>query len=200
VIGWGWPTLGVLALSAAGVCVPTIGLAQHGPGRHGLGTSQQEHGTATHAGPVYDPTSEVTFQGVVEDVKSGRSVLSRVLGIHTFGVGPKGMHEKVLLLKTGTETIAIRLAPTAFLKEQRVEIGEGDTLEVIGSRVAMGDAHVVLAREIRKGDSAWTLRDSAGQPLWASSPTEARGFWTRKKVLLVVVAAKVVLLATVLRH
>lgn len=177
----GWSIVGVLTLSAAGVFVPSISLAQHGPGRHGAGAVQQEHGPGTHAGHVYDPTSEATFEGVIEDVKGGRSVLSRVLGIHTFGVGPKGTYEKFLLLKTSTETIEIRLATTAFLNEQKVEIRRGDTLEIIGSHVAIGDGHVVLARQIRKGDSAWTLRDTAGQPLWASSPTETRGFWTRKK-------------------
>jgi hypothetical protein len=183
-----WCTLGILILTALAVSVPSATLAQHGPERHGTGA------------PVYDVTREGTFQGTVTDVKSGRSVMNRLLGIHTFGLGPKGTHEKHLLLKTGTETIAIRLGPRAFLDEQKVDIRKGDTLEVIGSRVTLGDSPVVLAREIRKGDITWTLRASSGQPLWMSTPTEARRFWTKKKVLLVVVAAKVALLATVLRH
>ena len=76
----------------------------------------------------------------------------------------------------------------------------GDTVEVTGSRVTIGNSQVVLAREMRKGDDTWTIRDAAGQPLWNAGPTEARGFWTTKKVLLVVVVTKVALLATVLRH
>jgi hypothetical protein len=81
-----------------------------------------------------------------------------------------------------------------------VQLRKGDTLEVTGSRVTIGESQVVLAREIRKGDRAWTLRDAEGHPLWASSQRRRRGFWTTTRVLLAVVAVKVVALATVLRH
>jgi hypothetical protein len=103
-------------------------------------------------------------------------------------------------VKTDTETVQIHLGPTAFVSEKNVEIKEGDTLSVIGSRVTLGNARVVLAREIRKGANVWTLRDTTGQPLWNSVATESRGFWSTKKVLLTVVAVKVALLLTVLRH
>jgi hypothetical protein len=120
--------------------------------------------------------------------------------IHTLGLGHKGEQAKQLLLKTDTDTVEIHLGPTVFLTERKVEIGKGDTLEVTGSRTTIGQAHVVLAREIRKADSAWALRDATGQPLWNSVETEARRFWTTKRVLLAVVVIKVVALATVLRH
>jgi hypothetical protein len=189
-IGQRWFAVGVLMLSMVGVFVPSTVLAQHGPGRHGRGS---------RAAPAYDASREATFHGIVIDVKSGRSVMNRLLGIHTFGVGPKGTHEKRLVFKSDTQTIEIHLGPSVFLDEQKVDIRKGDRLEVIGSRFMHGESSVVLAREIRKGDSVWTLRDSGGQPLW-TLPPEARGFWTKKKVLIVVVAAKVALLATVLRH
>jgi hypothetical protein len=59
---------------------------------------------------------------------------------------------------------------------------------------------VVLARELRKADKTWTLRDVTGQPLWSGPQTEERGFWTTKTVLIAVVVTKLVLLATILRH
>ena len=99
-------------------------------------------------------------------------------------------------MKTDADALRIHLGPSAFLTDQKVEIRNGDTLEVTGSRVTLGDAGVVLAREIRKGDNVWTLRDATGEPLWSSAQTEARGFWTTKKVLLTVVVVKVVLLFT----
>lgn len=151
-------------------------------------------------GPAYDTKTEATFKGTVADVKSGRSALYWFSRIHTLGLGHMGAPEKRLLLKTDTETVEIQLGPTALLTEKKVEIREGDTLEVTGSRITIGEPHVVLAREIRKADNAWALRDATGQPLWSASQTEARGFWTTKKVLLLVVVTKVVLLATVLRH
>lgn len=183
-------TLGVVTLSSLlAVFVPATASAQHGPGRHGAGS-----------GPVYDTESEATFKGTVADVNSGRSVFSRLLGIHTLCLGHTGVQEKQLLLKTDTDTLRIHLGPTAFLTERKVEIRKGDTLEVTGSSVTIGDAQIVLAREIRKANNAWTLRDAAGQPLWSSAQTESRGFWTKTKVLLAILAVKVALLATVLRH
>jgi hypothetical protein len=180
---------GVLTLSALGVSVPSTVFAQHGPDRHGSDST-----------PPYDTQNEATFRGTVADVKTGRSVLSRLLQMHMMGLGHKGPQEKQLLLKTDTDTVRIHLGPTAFLDENKVEIRKGDTLEVTGSRVRIGDSQVVLAREIRKSNHAWTLRDAAGEPLWVAAQREARGFWTTKKVLVTVVAVKVALLATVLRH
>jgi hypothetical protein len=184
-----WLVAGAVTLWVLGVFVPLPVFAQHGPGRH-----------APDSGAVYDANTETTFKGTVADVRTGRSALYWVTQIHTMGRGRKGVQEKQLVLKTDTETVRIYLGPAAFLTEQRVEIRKGDALEVTGSRVIMDESPVVLAREIRKGDGAWTLRDVTGQPLWSSVQTEARGFWTTKKVLVAVVAVKVALLATVLRH
>jgi hypothetical protein len=184
-----WFTVGVVTLSSIFVFVPSKLSAQHGPGRHGPDSI-----------PAYDTTTEASFTGTVADVKSGRSLFSRLLGIHTLGLGHRRVQEKQLVVKTDTDTVRIHLGPTAFLTEKKVEIRKGDTLEVTGSRVTIGNSQVVLAREIRKPDNAWTLRDAAGQPLWSCAQTEARGFWTKTKVLLAVVAVKVALLATVLRH
>lgn len=164
-----WVTVGVVALSALGVFVPSTVFAQHGSGTHGPGSVQQQQG------PAYDTKSEATFHGTIADVKTGRSALYGFLfRIHTLGLGQMGAEEKQLLLKTGTETIEIQLGPSAFLTENKVEIGKGDTLEVTGSRVTIGESQVVLAREIRKADNAWALRDATGQPLWSSPDGGAR--------------------------
>ena len=172
-----WFTVGVIALWSFGVFVPSTVFAQHGAGMHGPGSAQQQQA------PAYETKSEATFTGTVADVNTG---------------GPGRLTQ--LLLKTVTGTVLIHLGPTLFLEAKSVEIREGDTLEVTGSRVTLGDAPVVLAREIRRGDNVWTLRDATGQPLWNSVQTEARGFWTKKKILLTAVAVKVALLATVLRN
>jgi hypothetical protein len=184
-----WFTIGVFALTGLCVIAPSTVFAQHGPGMH-----------APVAGAAYDTMTEATFSGTVADIKGGRSALSWLTTIHTLGLGHGGVREKQLLLKTDTGTLQIHLGPTTFLDENKVEVKKGDALEITGSRVAIGESHVVLAREVRKGDIAWTLRDSTGQPLWSVVPTEARGFSTKKKVFLTIVAAKVVLLATVFRH
>lgn len=173
-------TVGVVTLSSLSVLVPSTAFGQNGP--------------------AYDAKSEATFKGTVLNVKSGRSVLYWFSRIHTLGLGHMPAPEQQFLLKTDTETVGIQLGPTAFLAENKVEIRKDDAVEVTGSRVAIGESQVVLAREIQKGDNAWTLRDVTGQPVWSSSQTEPRGFWTTTKVLLAVAVVKVVAIATVLRH
>ena len=151
-------------------------------------------------GPAYETTNEEMFRGVVDDLKGGLSVMYWFSKIHTLGLGHMQAPDKQLLLKTDRETLAVQLGPAAFLDEKDVEIKRGDTLEVTGSRVTIGKSQVILARQIRKGDNAWALRNTAGQPLWRSAQAEPRGFWTTKKVLVLAVVAKVALLTTVLRH
>jgi hypothetical protein len=159
----------LMTLLSVAVFAPSTGFAQHGPGRHGP--------AGPYKGPAYDTSSEAIFKGTVADVKTGGQ-------------------ETQLLLKTDTGTVVIHLGPAAFLTQKAIR--NGDTLEVTGSRVTIGEAQVVLAREIRKGDYTWTLRDATGQPLLESSGTEARGGGFGKKLLLAGLIAKVVVLAVVL--
>jgi hypothetical protein len=172
--------LGVMTLLPLGVLLPATGYAQRAP--------------------AYDTTTEATFKGTVTEVKTHRPGASWFARIHTLGLAHTGAQEQQLLLKTDTGTVEIHLGPTEFLTAKKVEIGKHDTLAVRGSRIMLGESPVVLAREVRKGDSTWTLRDSTGRPLWSSSLSEPRGFWTTKRVLVAIAVVKVVALATVLRH
>jgi hypothetical protein len=52
------------------------------------------------------------------------------------------------------------------LNDKKVAIAKGDTLVLVGSPVIVDDERVFIAREVKKGDSVWTLRDAAGLPLW----------------------------------
>jgi hypothetical protein len=71
-----------------------------------------------------------------------------------------------ITLKTSADTLDVHLGPTAFLNEKKVAIAKGDTLMVVGCRVAVDDERVFIAKEVKKSDSVWTLRDAAGLPLW----------------------------------
>jgi hypothetical protein len=159
-----------------------------------------EDAPTTQEHPAYDPTTEATFTGTVTDIPGGPGRLGWLMRVHTFGLGHSGPNERQLLLTTDTDTLRVHLGSTAFLKERKIEIKKGDRVGVTGSRVTLGDSEILLAREVRKGDTVWDLRDRAGQPLWTPPEPERRRFWTKTKVLLVVVGVKVALLATVLRH
>jgi hypothetical protein len=103
---------------------------------------------AAQEGDAYDPSTETTFRGTVARVRTGGpGRLGWLMRVHTLGLGHKG----------DSGAVEIHLGPRAFVKEQRVEINEGDRVEVIGSRLTADEPSRVLARQVRKGDSVWTL-------------------------------------------
>jgi hypothetical protein len=104
---------------------------------------------------MYDTSTEARFSGTIEAVETVAGPGRRSLG---------GTH---VTLKTSTETLEVHLGPTAFLKEKNVTLGKGDAVDILGSRVTIADKPVLLAKEVKKGDTAWTLRDSSGRPLWS---------------------------------
>jgi hypothetical protein len=120
---------------------------------------------------MYDTTTETTLKGTVEEVKTvsgmmdggGRMAPGGRMGAQGMAM-MQGTH---IMLKTDAETIEVHLGPSAFLKEQKIEIGKGDVLEIVGSRVKIGDSDALIAREVRKGETSWTLRDANGRPRWA---------------------------------
>jgi hypothetical protein len=112
--------------------------------------------------PMYDKRAEVTVIGTVEEVREMTG-----MGGMTGGTA-RGMH---VMLKTDKETFEVHLGPVHYLKEQKVDLAKGDAIEVSGARVTMGDRRVILARELRKGDQTWTLRDAEGRPRWRMAPS-----------------------------
>jgi hypothetical protein len=109
-------------------------------------------------GPRYDPATEATVTGTVESVE-------QIAGPGG-GRGRRGLGGTHLTFKTSTETLEVHLGPTAFLNDKKITIAKGDTLVITGSRVKVDDDLVFIAKEVKKGDSTWTLRDAAGLPLW----------------------------------
>jgi hypothetical protein len=145
------------SLAAGVIALGAVGLLSLSP------TLAQRPARMRQAMPMYDTQTEATLRGTVEEVKS---VSGRMAGAGRMGMPGSGMEGTHVVLKTADETIEVHLGPTAFLKEQRVELAKGDTVEVTGSRVTIGDSEALLAREIRKGETSWTFRSANGRPLW----------------------------------
>ena len=111
--------------------------------------------------PRYDLATEATVMGTVESVEQ--------IANSGGGRGRRGLGGTHITLKTSADTLEVHVGPTAFLNEKKVAIAKGDTLVVVGSRITVDDERVFIAREVKKGDSVWTLRDAAGLPLWRGS-------------------------------
>jgi hypothetical protein len=106
---------------------------------------------------MYDVKTETTITGTVEGVETVTGSGSR--GRRNLG----GIH---LTVRTEKETVEVHVGPTAYLTEKGITLVKGDTIEVLGSRVTIDEESVVIARQIKKGDNTWVLRDGAGRPLW----------------------------------
>ena len=111
--------------------------------------------------PMYDVESEATFKGTVEAVEEAKP--EGRMGERMMGRGMSGTHVR---LETASGTFDVHLGPTTFLEEKKLKLEKGDEIEVLGYRMKMAEDYVVLAREVKRGDETWTLRDASGRPLW----------------------------------
>ncbi len=103
--------------------------------------------------PIYDPKTEVTLKGTVDDVMQ-----------QPFQGRRNGTH---LMLKTESETVEVHLGPTAYVQQKGFTFAKGDQVELIGSRVKLNGQDVVIARQITKDKQTLTLRDAQGFPAWS---------------------------------
>jgi hypothetical protein len=104
--------------------------------------------------PKYDPTTETTFKGIVEELKL---------------VPPTGGKPVVyLVLKSNPDGGQIFLCPKKFLDEVGMVFKVDDPLEITGSKIKQNGADLTLAREVVKvnGGETLTLRFKDGRPAW----------------------------------
>ena len=99
---------------------------------------------------MYNPATETTVKGTVEDVQ-------QVPGKR----GGTGTH---LTLKADSGTFDVHVGPTSFVSNQQFSFAKGDEVEVTGSKVG---TDTLIAREIKKGDKILMLRNQQGTPAWS---------------------------------
>jgi len=106
-------------------------------------------------GPAhYNPATEVTLKGNVDEVKQ----------IQSQGKGSGGLH---FILGAEPTPIEVLVGPAWYVSSKNFAFAKGDAVTVTGSKMTMGGAEVVVAREIKKGEDVLTLRDANGFPLWS---------------------------------
>jgi hypothetical protein len=76
-----------------------------------------------------------------------------------------GLH---LTVKIESDTMDVFLGPVDFLKGFEITFAKGDKIEIIGSKIKFGGAHIVLARQVRRDETTLYLRDAKGKPHWAA--------------------------------
>jgi hypothetical protein len=118
----------------------------------------QTTGAGRQASPMYDVKSETTIKGSVESVET-------ITG--TGGRGRRGLGGTHLVVKTEKESVEVHVGPTAYLAEKGITLAKGDKVEILGSRVTGDNETFLIAKQIKKGDNTWTLRDASGRPAWS---------------------------------
>src|ERR1022692_1388605 len=103
--------------------------------------------------PKYDLSTESKMKATVQEVK----------------LPAKGSEKEIayLLVKTGTDTFDVYLCPKAFLDDMGVTFSQGEEIILTGSRIKQGEAEVILAREVVRGNDTLVLRDEKGNPIWS---------------------------------
>jgi len=131
----------------------TASLALAGPGKWG-GRGSGGWGLGTPYQALYNPANMVTLSG-------------EVIGLEQT-VPMKRMNQGIaLVVKTEKETVTVHLGPNWYMERLDTKIAKGDQVEVKGVRTTLAGKSVVLAAEVKKGDSVLVLRDSSGIPVWA---------------------------------
>lgn len=107
-------------------------------------------------GTRYDLKTETMLTGTIDGVMEvpGTGAMS-------------GTH---LSLETTSETIHVHLGPSQFVKKQGITFAKGDAVAVTGSRIKGDGYQAILARTVKRGSKAITLRDKNGMPRWGMRP------------------------------
>lgn len=71
-----------------------------------------------------------------------------------------------LRLADGTSDVLVRLGPAGFLKQNHLNLREGDTISVKGFRVTGGTEDLLIATEVTRQGQTVRFRDERGRPEW----------------------------------
>lgn len=107
--------------------------------------------------PRYDGASVVDVDMVVVEVREIAKG-NPLAGVHLMARPETARSE--------SEPVDVYIAPAAFLKMMEFTFHAHDRLEVKGSKVKMGAVPVILASEVRRGESTVYIRDHNGEPVW----------------------------------
>ena len=102
--------------------------------------------------PKYDLHTETKMKVTVDEVKLPPKSSEK-----------DGAH---LLVKSGTDSVDVYLCPKSFFDDMGMSFSKGDEVTLTGSKVKQGEADLILAREVVKGNLTFLLRDEKGNPVW----------------------------------
>lgn len=115
---------------------------------------QQGTGQGRQGPRYYNPATETTVKGTIEQVRQVNGRKGWWTGTH-------------LTLKTAKETLDVHIGPSWFLAEKKFSVAKGEQIEVTGSKIKYQGADAIIAREVKKGKQVLVLRNAQGIPEWS---------------------------------
>ena len=113
----------------------------------------QEKSSPTHASYTYAPSSEQTMRGWVVETRDFQCPVTGTVGSH-------------ITVKSETGSIEVHLAPASFMKQYEINIGKGDNVTVVGSKIMFEGKSALIAKSVAIGNETYNFRDQSGRPLW----------------------------------
>ena len=104
---------------------------------------------------AYNAANEMTAVGTVQEVQEFYCPVTDDRGTH-------------VVLKTDRGEILVHVAIARFLRDHKFVINPGERLQVAGAKIRYHGKEGMIAREIIRGDEVFTVRDTAGKPLWSN--------------------------------
>ncbi len=102
---------------------------------------------------IYSPNTIETIYGGVVSVDKATPGREMSYGLH-------------LVVKSGEETLSVRLGPVWYMESQGFAIKPNDEVEIKGHRISDRGESAIIAAEVTKGNDTLKLRDESGLPLW----------------------------------
>lgn len=112
---------------------------------------------------MYNPQTVQTVTVTVQKVEIFSPEKGMSMGIH-------------LTTNLNDELLDVHLGPAWFIKNQELQIIEGDELEITGSMITFEGSEALIAKTVKLKEDTLTLRDDTGRPVWAG--------WTRGRRMM----------------
>ncbi len=137
---------------AGGEWGPGFGLGPRAGAAWGRGFRQGFRAGA--AVRLYNPATVTTLKGTITAVTVKPARRGRAGGMH-------------VTVNAGQKETEVHLGPAWFAQAEGLALTKGEALEVTGSLVTRGEKTFLIARDVKKTDKIFKLREDDGRPMWA---------------------------------
>lgn len=135
------------------------------------------YGQDVFYGAAFDNSTVITLKAKVRGVsttpadKAGQAADVALL-VSPFEMAPDRYGKQRMVFLDGY--VNVELGPSWFVNAQTLKLHPNDYVEIIGSRMRMGDETVIIAQTVRRGHQVLALHRLTGEPYWYAFKPEPK--------------------------